>query len=248
MGDSKRKFGGDSASIFAVLTAVAASACCIGPAILLALGIGGLGFASILEPYRPYFLILTAIFLGSAFYMAYRPLSAQACAADGACKTPNRRRMRTFVWIASATALLAGAYPYIAGARAETPIEEGIETVFLDIEGMTCGACANHIKAELEKLPDVEGAVVLYPEGEAKIELGTSTVSEEELVEAVKRAGYSASVRPMGEASDVETPAISAPIGGCCSPPSATRPKEAAPSGIELEVEPSEGKKTEESQ
>ena len=44
----------------ALLAALAASSCCIGPLVLAALGIGGAGAMSVLSAYRPYILILTA--------------------------------------------------------------------------------------------------------------------------------------------------------------------------------------------
>jgi hypothetical protein len=53
-----------------VATALAASICCIGPIVLLSLGIGGAWISSLIlfEPYRPIFIGLTFLFLGLAFY------------------------------------------------------------------------------------------------------------------------------------------------------------------------------------
>ena len=42
-----------STLVAAVLTAVAASACCVGPLIFAALGIGGAALLVAMEPYRP---------------------------------------------------------------------------------------------------------------------------------------------------------------------------------------------------
>jgi mercuric ion transport protein len=43
-----------------ILAALGASACCVGPLLLLTLGIGGawVGRLTVLEPYRPYFTAL----------------------------------------------------------------------------------------------------------------------------------------------------------------------------------------------
>ena len=43
----------------AVLSAVAASACCIGPLAFAMLGLGGAGFLVAMEPYRPIFTTVT---------------------------------------------------------------------------------------------------------------------------------------------------------------------------------------------
>ncbi|HEV2273580.1 MAG TPA: mercuric transporter MerT family protein [Acidobacteriaceae bacterium] len=62
-----------------VLAGIGASACCVGPVLLLSLGLGGdwIGHLTALEPYRPIFIWLTALFLGAAFRKLY--LSPQCC-------------------------------------------------------------------------------------------------------------------------------------------------------------------------
>ena len=79
-----------------VLAAIGASVCCVGPLVLLALGIGGawIGNLTAFEPYRPLFIGLTLLFLGLAFRKVY--LVPQTCApgtpfADP--QTPKRQRM-----------------------------------------------------------------------------------------------------------------------------------------------------------
>jgi len=56
----------------AIGSAIAASICCLGPLALAVLGLGGGALLLKFEPYRPYFLIVTALFLGAAFYLTYR--------------------------------------------------------------------------------------------------------------------------------------------------------------------------------
>lgn len=62
-----------------VLAAVAASLCCVGPLVLLTLGMGGAWVSNLtaLEPYRPIFIGVTLLFLGLAFRKLY--LVPQAC-------------------------------------------------------------------------------------------------------------------------------------------------------------------------
>ena len=52
-----------------VLASIGASACCVGPLLLLSLGISGawIGNLTALEPYRPVFISLVIVFLGLAF-------------------------------------------------------------------------------------------------------------------------------------------------------------------------------------
>src|SRR6202045_4084711 len=72
-----------------ILAAVGASICCVGPLVLLALGVSGawIGSLTALEPYRPFFIGLTVVFLALAFYRLYvvRP----ACSPESACGNPR---------------------------------------------------------------------------------------------------------------------------------------------------------------
>ena len=89
-----------------------ASACCIGPVILGAAGLGTLGLAAALEPFRPWFLALTAMLLVIGFYSAYRPLPAEACGPEGACARPeSRRAQRIVLWIVALLAIGLATYP-----------------------------------------------------------------------------------------------------------------------------------------
>ena len=90
-----------------VLAAIGASVCCVGPLVLLALGIGGawIGNLTALEPYRPIFIGLTLVFLGLAYRQLY--LVPQACAPGAACPDPRAaKRQRVVFWLV--TVLLLG--------------------------------------------------------------------------------------------------------------------------------------------
>lgn len=91
-----------------VVMATVASACCIGPVVLVLLGIGTLGASlASLEPYRPIFLGVTGVLLGFAFYAAYRPLSA--C---DVCSSTARRRSQIAVWLSAIMVTMLAAFPY----------------------------------------------------------------------------------------------------------------------------------------
>ena len=89
--------------IAGVLAAIGASACCVGPLVLLALGIGGswVGSLTLLEPYRPVFIGLTLLFLGLSFRKLY--LVPQVCTHGALCADPRaRQRQRLTFWIVCA--------------------------------------------------------------------------------------------------------------------------------------------------
>lgn len=188
--------------IGAILSGILASACCIGPVLLVALGAGGAALGAAFAPFRPYFLGLTVILLVGAFYLAYRPQKATACAPGAACAVPSsRRRMRAILWIATSVAVGAAVFPYLAGAgagRDDHAAAPAVRSVVLDIGGMTCEACATHIRRSLEEVPGVLSAPVDYARRQALVTLTVSGTPNAVLLEAVERAGYSASVRSPG--------------------------------------------------
>lgn len=103
------------AALASVITALAASVCCIGPVVFSLMGVGALSVASTkVEPYRPYFLTATAVILGGAFYAAYRPVTSAACGAEG-CAPRSRTVAKRLVWIAAVVAALLIAFPYYIG-------------------------------------------------------------------------------------------------------------------------------------
>jgi mercuric ion transport protein len=103
------------AALGGVGAALAASACCIGPVAFSLAGAGAIGASAVaLEPYRPWFIGLTVLLVGAAFYGAYRPLPAAQC-APGVCDPAARRWARVIAWAAAILSAVAIAFPYYIG-------------------------------------------------------------------------------------------------------------------------------------
>ncbi|MGH8852804.1 MAG: mercuric transporter MerT family protein [Telluria sp.] len=106
---------GKNSLIAGVLAAIGASVCCVGPLVLLALGIGGtwVGNLTAMEPYRPIFIGLTLLFLWLAFRKLY--LVPQVCAPGTPCTDPRTiQRQRLTFWIVSVLLLGLLAVPWLA--------------------------------------------------------------------------------------------------------------------------------------
>jgi len=100
--------------IAGILAAIAASVCCVGPLVLLGLGISGAWISSLtaLEPYRPIFIGLTLVFLGLASRKLY--LVPQVCEPEKSCANPGTaRRQRIVFWIVSVLLLGLLAVPLV---------------------------------------------------------------------------------------------------------------------------------------
>lgn len=112
-------------SIGGLSAALLASVCCIGPVIFAALGVGvgATGFlagtAGVLKgllPYRPAFIGLTLILLGSGFYVAYRrPESARSASGEVCTRGSVKGQNRTWLWIMASLGLALVLAPYWLG-------------------------------------------------------------------------------------------------------------------------------------
>jgi mercuric ion transport protein len=100
------------ASVGSVLSALLASLCCIGPFVFALIGVSSLGFAVAFEPYRPYLLTLTVVFLAAAFYFTYRKVEVKC--EDGTCKVESGSAWRkVMLWVAAAVTLVFMFFPQI---------------------------------------------------------------------------------------------------------------------------------------
>lgn len=97
----------------AIVAGILASACCIGPLLLVFLGISSAGALVALEPYRPYFMVLTLVFLAGAFYATYRKPKATDCPDGTCCTYRNKRVQKTMLWIATIVTLGMLFFPQI---------------------------------------------------------------------------------------------------------------------------------------
>jgi mercuric ion transport protein len=97
------------------LAALLASACCLGPLVLISLGLGGAWVAQlqVLEPARPLFLGVALMALFFAYRRIYRPVAA--CLPGGACALPPAGRIYKILFgMVTLLVLVAFTFPYFA--------------------------------------------------------------------------------------------------------------------------------------
>lgn len=97
------------------LAAIAASACCLGPLVLVSLGVGGAWIANLtlLEPFRPAFIGLALLCMVLAYRKIYQAQTTEACAPGSVCALPQTNtKYRILFRVVSLLVLIALAYPY----------------------------------------------------------------------------------------------------------------------------------------
>lgn len=96
------------------LAAILASTCCLGPLVLVALGVSGawIGNLTVLEPWRPVFIGAALVALFFAGRRIFRP--AAACRPGEVCAIPQvRTAYKLIFWIVVALVLIALGFPYV---------------------------------------------------------------------------------------------------------------------------------------
>lgn len=97
------------------LAAILASTCCLGPLILISLGFSGAWIANLtlLEPYRPFFIVAALIALLFAWKHIWRP--AASCSPGKICAAPQvQHGYKLLFGLVAALVLIALMFPHVA--------------------------------------------------------------------------------------------------------------------------------------
>lgn len=103
-----------SALLAGGIAAILASTCCLGPLVLIGLGVSGawIGNLTSLEPYRPVFIGLALIAMFFAGRKIFRP--AQDCKPGEVCAIPQvRTTYKLIFWFVAVLVLVALGFPYV---------------------------------------------------------------------------------------------------------------------------------------
>ncbi len=96
------------------VAAILASTCCLGPLVLVTLGISGAWIANlrVLEPYRSLFIAVALVAMFLAWRRIFRPVAV--CKPDDLCAVPQvRRSYKIIFWGVAGLVLMAIGFPYL---------------------------------------------------------------------------------------------------------------------------------------
>ena len=109
------------ASFGGVIAAFLASLCCIGPVLFAAVGVGvgatGIlastaGFLKAFVPYRPFFILVSLLAIGTAFYLVHRKPVASCTTRPDCADSRSRSKSIFFLWMSTALILFFVLSPY----------------------------------------------------------------------------------------------------------------------------------------
>ncbi|MFL1895266.1 mercuric transport protein MerTP [Aquimarina sp. 2-A2] len=189
---SKKKLVGTT-----IITAIAASLCCIAPVLALIAGTSVIASTfSWIEPFRPYLITITILLLASAWYpkLKRKKGNIDCECEDGA---PTFFHSKKFLLLVTLFAGLMLAFPYYSqifypsiNNEILAVKESNISKVEFTIKGMTCGGCEAHIESEVYKLNGILEVKATYKKGNTVVKYDNTKVTNKEIEVAIGKTGY----------------------------------------------------------
>lgn len=179
-----------------VLSGILASLCCIGPLLLVSLGLSGawIGNLSTLAPYRPIFIVFSLLLLVFAFWDTYRMKGGESCMPGSICANPGGNKMRKLlVWILALVTLTLLALPFFALHVFAAEKKSEIKEVVLIVSKMTCEACPVTVKKAIMRLDGIKEVAVTLKPPEAHVKYDSSKLSPKDIIKATTDVGYPSS-------------------------------------------------------
>jgi len=182
-----------------LLTAIASSLCCITPVLALISGTSGIASTfSWTEPFRPYLIGITILVLAFAWYQKLKPRTKEeiTCDCEEDEKTPFLQS-KMFLIIVTLFAIIMTAFPYYSSVFYSNHKKEivkvdksNLQRISIDIKGMTCTACEDHINHSVNELNGILDISSSYENGNSEIEFDDSKTTIEEIEKTINKTGY----------------------------------------------------------
>lgn len=183
-----------------VLTAIAASLCCITPVIALLAGSSSIAANfSWIEPARPYLIGLSVAVLAFAWYLKLKPAKANDMGCN--CETTKKAsflQSKTFLAIVTVFAILMMTFPLYAKVFYPKPkvqatalaVVDNKQQVKFTIQGMTCAGCEEHVNNELSKVTGVVSYKTSYATRSSLVTFDKLKVDVKTIEAAINKTGY----------------------------------------------------------
>lgn len=183
-----------------LLSAFAASLCCITPVIALLAGSSSIAANfSWIEPARPYLIGLSIGVLAFVWYVKLKP--TKSTDRDCNCETTKKTlflQSKTFLSIVTVFAILMMTFPWYAKVfypkpkvqAATVAVVDNKQQVKFTIQGMTCEGCEEHVNNELSKVNGVIAYKTSYASENSLVTFDKSKVDVKAIEAAINKTGY----------------------------------------------------------
>lgn len=183
-----------------VLSAFAASLCCITPVIALLAGSSSIAANfSWIEPARPYLIGLSIVVLLLAWYIKLNPSKTtdMDCNCETTKKTPFLQT-KTFLSIVTVFVILMMTFPLYAKVfypkhkihAATVAVASNKQQAKFTIKGMTCEGCEEHVNTQLSKVSGVLAYKTSYALRNSLVTFDGSKVDVKTIEAAINKTGY----------------------------------------------------------
>ena len=180
-----------------ILSAILGSICCVGPLLLITVGLGA--GTAVISRYRWLFIAAAMFVLALAWTKYFREKTRCACEQD-----TLQRRGSGAVTLLIATAIVLGfasmntsRYLFArtpASAQVQPELASGMNRIVIPLEGMTCATCEVAIRYALKSVNGVESARVSAAANTATIDYDQAKTNPQQLVAAINATGYRATL------------------------------------------------------
>jgi mercuric ion transport protein len=184
--------------ITGLLTAIAASLCCIAPVLAFLGGASGLASSfSWIEVYRPFLIASTILVFAFAWYQKLGSQKQIECGCETEGKT-SFVQSKTFLGVVTVFAALAISFPYYS--KAFYPSVQQVQVVITEkteirqaqftIKGMTCEGCTKQVNSEIAKLKGVINYETSYEKATSIVKFDSRKTTIESVAAAINLTGY----------------------------------------------------------
>src|SRR5438874_292392 len=178
-----------------ILAAILASTCCIGPLLLLAIGVGS--GAVLIGRYHWLFLIAGIAVLTWAWTKYLREKTICDCEhkSMGGRRSAMLTLLITTLLLVGFAGLNISRYVFAsAPVAAQTQLANGLNRIVISVEGLSCVTCEIPVRHALRRINGVKSAHVSAATKTATVDYEPAKTNPEQLVAAINSAGYRAAL------------------------------------------------------
>lgn len=183
-----------------VITALAASICCVTPVLAVLAGTTGLASTfSWIEPFRPYLIGFTVLVLAFAWYQKFKPKTQTEIDCECDEEKPRFIKSKSFLFLITLFAGAILAFPSYSHIFYSSPDsireivyleQSNVKKIRVTIEGMTCAGCEAHIESEVSKLDGILNVKADYEAANTIVKYDETKVDLEKIETAILSTGY----------------------------------------------------------